>query len=72
MTAFRTFDLIFTLTGGGPGRATHVIAWQTYKEAFSFLNFGHANAYSYLIALITLALTVFYIRVLYRRGMVQA
>jgi multiple sugar transport system permease protein len=72
MTAFRTFDLIFTLTGGGPGRATYVIAWQTYKEAFSFLNFGHANAYSYLIALVTLALTGFYIRILYRRGMVQA
>lgn len=72
MTAFRTFDLIFTLTGGGPGRATHVIAWQTYTQAFRFLNFGHANAYSYLIALITLALTAVYISVLYRRGAVQA
>lgn len=72
MTAFRTFDLIFTLTGGGPGRATHVIAWQTYTEAFRFLNFGHANAYSYLIALITLGITAFYIQLLYRRGAVQA
>jgi multiple sugar transport system permease protein len=72
MAAFRTFDLIYTLTGGGPGRATHVIAWQTYTQAFRFLNFGHANAYSYLIALLTLALTALYIRVLYRRGTVQA
>jgi multiple sugar transport system permease protein len=72
MTAFRTFDLIFTLTGGGPGRATHVIAWQTYKQAFAFLNFGHANAYSYLIALLTLGLTSLYIGLLYRRGAVQA
>jgi multiple sugar transport system permease protein len=72
MTAFRTFDLIFTLTGGGPGRATTVIAWQTYKQAFAFLNLGHANAYSYLIALITLTITLLYIRLLYRRGAVQA
>jgi multiple sugar transport system permease protein len=72
MTAFRTFDLVFTLTGGGPGRATHVIAWQTYTQAFRFLNFGHANAYSYLIALLTLTLTALYIRVLYHRGAVQA
>ncbi|MFN3653634.1 MAG: carbohydrate ABC transporter permease [Armatimonadota bacterium] len=72
MGAFRTFDLIYTLTGGGPGRATHVIAWQTYKSAFSFLSFGHANAYAYLIALITLGITVAYIRLLYRRGAVQA
>jgi len=72
MTAFRTFDLIYTLTGGGPGRATHVIAWQTYTQAFRFLNFGHANAYSYLIALLTLALTALYVSLLYRRGAVQA
>jgi multiple sugar transport system permease protein len=72
MGAFRTFDLIFTLTGGGPGRATHVIAWQTYTQAFRFLNFGHANAYSYLIALMTLTITVLYIRLLYQRGTVQA
>ncbi len=71
MNAFRAFDLIFTLTGGGPGDATNLIAWQTYKEAFSRLNFGGANAYSYLITLITMGLAVVYIRLLYRRGSVQ-
>jgi multiple sugar transport system permease protein len=71
MVSFRAFDLIFTLTGGGPGRATHVIAWQTYTTAFRFLSFGIANAYSYLIALITMTLSALYIRVLYQRGQVQ-
>ena len=68
MNGFRAFDLIFTLTGGGPGDATYVIAWQTYKEAFARLNFGGANAYSYLITLITMGLAIVYIRLLYRRG----
>jgi multiple sugar transport system permease protein len=72
MNGFRAFDLIFSLTGGGPGRATNVIAWQTYTEAFRFLNFGAANAYSYLIALMTMTLSIVYIRLLYRRGQVQA
>lgn len=72
MNAFRAFDLIFTLTGGGPGRATNVIAWETYIRAFRFLDFGQANAYSYLIALMTMGLTLLYIRLLYRRGSVQA
>jgi multiple sugar transport system permease protein len=72
MTAFRAFDLIFTLTGGGPGRATTVIAWQTYLRAFRFVDFGSANAYSYLIAIMTMTLTIVYIRLLYRRGAVQA
>ena len=71
MNGFRTFDLIFTLTGGGPGDATYVIAWQTYKEAFGRLDFGRANAYSYLIAFITMGLAVVYVRLLYRRGTVQ-
>lgn len=71
MTAFRTFDLIFTLTGGGPGRATSVIAWQTYRQAFSFLDFGHANAYSYLITLMTMGIIVVYIRLLYKKGIIQ-
>ena len=70
MNGFRAFDLIFTLTGGGPGDATYVIAWQTYKEAFARLNFGGANAYSYLITLITMGLAIVYIRLLYRRGTV--
>ncbi len=71
MNSFRAFDLIFTLTGGGPGDATFVIAWQAYKEAFARLNFGGANAYSYLITLITMGLSIAYIRLLYRRGTVQ-
>ena len=71
MNSFRVFDLIFALTGGGPGDATYVIAWQTYKEAFGRLNFGGANAYSYLITIITMTLAIVYIRLLYRRGSVQ-
>ena len=53
------------------GDATYVIAWQTYKEAFGRLNFGSANAYSYLIMLITMSLAMIYIRLLYNRGTVQ-
>ena len=48
-----------------------MIAWQTYKEAFARLDFGGANAYSYLITLITMTLAIIYIRLLYRRGLVQ-
>lgn len=71
MTSFRTFDLIFTLTGGGPGRGTNIIAHQTYRGAFTFLNFGAANAYCYLIAVITVGLSVAYIRLL-RKGAIIA
>ena len=71
MHAFRVFDIIYTLTAGGPAYATHLLAWQTYMTAFGSYDFGHGNAYSYLITIITMSLAIFYIRLLYRRVEVQ-
>ena len=39
-----SFDLIYTMTGGGPGYATSVLAYNIYQEAFGGLNFGYASA----------------------------
>lgn len=68
MIALRTFDIIYVLTGGGPGDATTVLAWLTYVTTFNFTDFGKGNAYAYIIALITMGLSVFYIRMLWKRG----
>jgi multiple sugar transport system permease protein len=68
MVALRTFDIIYVLTGGGPGSATTVIAWQTYVITFNLTDFGRGNAYAYIIALITMCLSVIYIRLLWKRG----
>ena len=68
MQAFRVFDIIYTLTGGGPAHGTHVLAWETYMTAFGSYDFGHGNAYAYIITIVTMTLAVFYIRMLYRRG----
>jgi multiple sugar transport system permease protein len=50
--AFRAFDLIWTVTGGGPGRSTEVFGIYAYKEAFVYLNYGKGAAVSMLGALI--------------------
>ena len=68
MLAFRVFDIIYTITGGGPAYGTTVLAWHTYMTAFGSYDFGHGNAYSYLITIITMTLAIFYIRLLYSRG----
>lgn len=72
MNAFRTFDTIYILTGGGPGEATNVIALQTVRTVLDFTDFGHGNAYAYVIMLITLIISVGYVRLLYRRGSFEA
>lgn len=68
MNAFRAFDIIYVLTGGGPGDATNVIALQTVRTVLTYTNFGLGDAYAYVITLITLVITVGYVAVLYRRG----
>jgi multiple sugar transport system permease protein len=43
------FDLIYSMTGGGPGFATQVLAYNIYREAFGGLNFGYASALSIIL-----------------------
>lgn len=44
-----SFDLILTMTGGGPGYATQVLAYTVYQKAFGGLNFGYASAISMVL-----------------------
>jgi len=64
MTAVLVFDLIYVLTGGGPGDATAMISWFAYAEIFKFLNLGHGLALAIIIALIIMVLIVLYLRML--------
>lgn len=62
--ALRVFDIIYVLTGGGPGDATTVIGWLTYVETFVKLDFGRGSTLAYILALLSLLLAMMYFRVL--------
>lgn len=59
--ALNTFDLIFALTGGGPGRATEVLALFMYQEAFGDYAIGRAAAVAVVMLLVNLGLTAVYV-----------
>jgi multiple sugar transport system permease protein len=67
MMAIRHFDLFFILTEGGPGDASHVVAWRIYVETFRNLSFGTGAAMAYILALATLVLAYAVIRTLAQR-----
>ena len=67
MLAIRHFDLFYILTEGGPGDASHVLAWQVYAESFRNLSFGVGSALAYLMALATFGIAYVVIRALGRR-----
>lgn len=64
MIAILAFDLVYVMTGGGPGNATALISWYAYIEAFRFLNFGHGTALSFAIAGVILLFIIAYVRAL--------
>ena len=61
--SLKYFDLIYVMTGGGPGTSTELMATYMYKESFSNFNMGYGSAVAggmfiliSLIALITMKL----------------
>ena len=65
--ALKTFDVIFSLTFGGPGTATTSIALDIYKTAFSDSRFGYGSAKSVVLFLLILSVTIFQLTAFKRR-----
>ncbi len=72
LDAFRIFDLVYVLTGGGPADSTEVLSTLTYKTLFSALEFGYGSALSTAMfateALIALAFGILIVRSMRRQG----
>ena len=64
LDAFRVFDLVYVLTGGGPGTATEPISLYAFSSLLQNLRFGYGSALSVIIFAITFALALLYIRLL--------
>ena len=68
MEAFKVFDLIWIMTGGGPANATQTVAIYAYQTAYQGFDFGSGAALGYLIAMIIMFLAAIYLRLLGRTG----
>jgi multiple sugar transport system permease protein len=66
IATLNTFDMVLPLTGGGPGRATEVIALYIYHLVFSEFQFGRGAAVAVVLMAIGLALSACYARMLQR------
>jgi multiple sugar transport system permease protein len=62
MDAFREFDTFMLLTGGGPGQATEVISMMAYILAFRAYDIGKASAVAWVILILVLGFSVFFVR----------
>jgi ABC-type sugar transport system permease subunit len=69
--AFRVFDVIYVMTGGGPGTATEPIAMYTFSALLENLRFGYGSALSVVIFVATFLLALIAIRLMGRRTLIE-
>ncbi|HOV62329.1 MAG TPA: sugar ABC transporter permease [Spirochaetia bacterium] len=62
--AFRTFDIVFTLTGGGPGESTEMLVTYVYNMAFVFVRLGYAAALSVLMVIISMLMVFLFVTII--------
>jgi multiple sugar transport system permease protein len=67
--AFKEFDKVFILTGGGPGIATELLSIYTYRISFKDWDLGYGAACAFMVYLVVLILcSVFYKAVFWTEG----
>jgi len=64
LTAIQAFDVPFAMTRGGPGRALETLGIYVYNTTLT-LDIGYAAALSVALFLLSLGITIFYLRWIY-------
>jgi len=64
LMAFTTYDVVYAMTGGGPGSATTLVAFQIWREGFSGYDFGAGSAVAFLMVGVAAVLIVAITRIL--------
>ena len=64
MFSFRVVALMLTLTGGGPGDHTKLLAGYLYENAFVHLRFGYSSALSVVMLAMITVICLVYIRLI--------
>ena len=63
LDAFRVFDVVFVMTGGGPGTATETVAMYTFSTLLQHLRFGYGSALSVIAFVLAFTLALIGLRV---------
>jgi multiple sugar transport system permease protein len=64
LDAFRIFDAVYVLTGGGPANVTETLSIYAYKVLFQTLQFGYGSTLSVVVFMCIGSISIFYIKLL--------
>lgn len=68
MDVFKIFDLVFLLTGGGPGTASESVSLYTYINGFRYFSMGYATALAVIQLVIVTIICMNLVRMMKVRG----
>jgi len=68
ITALQTFDIPYTMTGGGPGTSTATLAMYIHQNTVSFLDLGYGSALAVVMFLLSMLVTLVYLRMIRSKG----
>lgn len=63
LDALKFFDVIFTLTGGGPGNSTETISFYIYQTGYQFFRLGHGAAGSFVLLIALIVVVSFLLKI---------
>ncbi len=67
MISFRTIDVIFAMTGGGPGRATYVLSLYIIDQLWLRVNYGTGAAASVIMFLLISSFAGYYVYLIFKK-----
>lgn len=59
---FQEFDLVYSMTAGGPGSSTYLTGYYLYKAAFSSLKMGYSSAMAVFLFIVSLVFSVVHMK----------
>lgn len=62
MSAIRIFDIVYSMTSGGPANTTSTLLYTSYTWLFGDLNYGKGSAMAFIIFVIIFIITMIYLR----------
>jgi multiple sugar transport system permease protein len=62
LDALKFFDIIFTMSGGGPGNSTETISFYIYQVGYQFFRLGYGAAASFVLLIFLAVLLTFLLR----------
>jgi multiple sugar transport system permease protein len=68
VASLKTFDIVWVMTQGGPGRSSETLAVTMYKDAFVGQNYGYGAAFAVLLSVVAGVGSILYLRRQLRTG----